>query len=133
MISENLWLWKIKYLQGFYIALNDKNFLLLQFLLQPFFEIGPEPSRFLCVRRNHAIDDNFIMIGDASYRPQTLIGLGKEGEAAELMEELLLQGLKRLRFHLSAVIVVQRHKEVIFFHQSRLPQGVERWTHGLIR
>ena len=54
-------------------------------------------------------------------------------EAAELIEELLLQGLKLLRFNRSAVVVVQGNEEIIFFHQSRLPPGVERWTHGSIR
>jgi len=75
---------KIPCLQSFHIALNDEDFLLLQFLLQPLFELRSEPSRCLHIRRNHAIDDNFITIGDTSYRPKTLVGLGKEGEAAEL-------------------------------------------------
>jgi hypothetical protein len=111
----------------------DEDFLLLQCLLQPFFESRQEPSRFLRVGRHHVIDDNGITIGDARHRPKTFVGLGKEGEATELIEEVLLQGLKLLRFNRPAVVVVQRNEEVIFFHRSRLPQGVERWTHGSIR
>lgn len=57
----------------------------------------------------------------------------EEGESAEMIEELLLQVLKLLRFNLPAVVVVEWNEEVIFFHQSRLLQGLERWTHGLIR
>jgi hypothetical protein len=41
--------------------------------------------------------------------------------------------LKLLRVNRSAVVVVQRHEEIIFFHQSQLPPGVERWTPGSIR
>jgi hypothetical protein len=74
-----------------------------------------------------------ITRGDASHRPNAFVGLEKEGEATELIEELRLQGLKRLHFNRPAVIVVQRNEAVIFFHRSRPPQGVERWTHGSIR
>jgi hypothetical protein len=106
--------------QGFHIALDDEDLLLLQLLLQPFFEHRQEPSRLLGVGRQHAVDDNGITIGDARHRPKAFVGLGKEGEAAELIEELL-QGLKRLWFNHSTVVVVERNEEVIFFHQSRLP------------
>jgi hypothetical protein len=46
---------------------------------------------------------------------------------------LLLQVLKLPRFNRPAVIVIEGDKEVIFFHQSRLSQGVNRWTHGSTR
>ena len=120
-------------LERFHIALDDEGVLLLQLLLQPLFEDRQELSRFLRVGREHAVDDNGITIGDTCHRPKAFIGLGKEGEAAELSEELLLQGLKLLRFNRSAVVVVQRNEEVVFFHQSQLPQGLACWTPGSIR
>jgi hypothetical protein len=83
--------------------------------------------------RQHAVDDNGVTIGDARHRPKAFVRLGKEGEAAKLIEELLLQGLKLLGFNRPAIVVIQRNKKVIFFHQSQLPQGLECWTPGLIR
>jgi hypothetical protein len=83
--------------------------------------------------RNHAVDHYGITIGNPSHHPKTFVGLWKEGESTKLIEELLLQGLKLLRFNLSAIVVVQGNEEVIFFHQSRPPQGVERWTPVSIR
>ena len=56
------------------------------------------------------------MLDDGSERER-----GKEGEAAKLTEKLMLQSLKLLRFKGSAVVVIQRNKEIIFFHQSQLP------------
>ena len=44
----------------------------------------------------------------------------KEGEAVKLIEELLLQVLKLLRFNGPAVVVIEWDEEVIFFHQNRL-------------
>ncbi len=137
--SEALWFPRIRNsekqqsLQRFHIALDDENLLLLQLLLQSFFESRQELSRFLRVGRQHAVDNDGITIGDACHRPEAFIGLGKEGEAAKLTEKLLLQSLKLLRFNRSAVVVIQRNKEIIFFHQSRLPPGLERWTPGSIR
>lgn len=77
-------------LQRFHITLDDEDLLLLQLLLQSFFERRQELSRFLRVRRQHAVDDDGITIGDARYCPKAFIGLGKEGEAAKLIEKLLL-------------------------------------------
>ena len=57
-----------------------------------------------------------MTIGDARHCPKAFIGLGKEGEAAKLIEKLLLQSLKRLWFNWSAIVVLQRHEEIIFFH-----------------
>lgn len=119
--------------QSFDIALDDEDFLLPKLLLESPFEIRQKPSCFLLVGRNHAIDDNFIAIGDPSHSPEAFVGLWNEGEAAELIEELLLQVLKLPRFNRPAVIVIEGDKEVIFFHQSRLSQGVNRWTHGSTR
>jgi hypothetical protein len=120
-------------LQRFYVALADEDLLLLQLLLQSFFERRQELSPFLRVGREHTLDDNGIMIGNARHRPKAIVGLGKEGKAAELIEELLLQGLKLLRFNRPAIVVVQRNEKIIFFHQSQLPPGMERWTPGSIR
>ncbi len=53
-----------RYLDQRHIALDDEDVLLLQFLLQPFFESRQEPSRFLFIGRQHALDDNGITIGD---------------------------------------------------------------------
>jgi hypothetical protein len=97
------------------------------------FEHRQEPPRYLCIGRQHAVDDNGIPIGDTGHSPKAFVGLGKEGEAAELIEELLLQGLKLLRLNRPPVVVVQRHEEVIFFHQSQLPRGLAWWTPGSIR
>ena len=58
-----------------------------------------------------------------------VIGQHWLSEAAELIEELL-QVLKLPRFTGPAVVVIEGDKEVIFFHQSQLPQGVNHWTHG---
>jgi hypothetical protein len=41
--------------------------------------------------------------------------------------------LKVLRANRSTIVVVQGNDEIIFFHQSQLPPGVERWTPGSIR
>lgn len=94
------------YLQRFHVALDDEDFLLLQLLLQPFFESRQEPPRFLLVRCNHAVDNNGITIGNTRYCPEAFIRLWEEGEATELIEELLLQDLKLLRFNLPAVVIV---------------------------
>jgi hypothetical protein len=66
----------------------------------------------------HGIDDNFIALRDSSHRPEAFVGLWKEGEATELIEELLLQVLKLPRFNGPAVVVTEGDEEVIFFHQS---------------
>src|SRR5215475_9918929 len=115
------------------MALDDEDFLLPELFLEPLFEIRQEPSCFLIVGRNHAINDNFIAIGDPSHRPEALVGLWKEGETAELIKELLLQVLKLPRFNGPAVVVIEGNEEVIFFHQSQLPQCVNRCTHGSTR
>jgi hypothetical protein len=104
--------------QCLYIALDAENVPLPKARSQPPFEVGQEPPRFLLVGRNHAGDDNFITMRDTSQRPEAFVRLGEEGESSELSEESLLVGLKLLRFNLSAVVVVERHEEVIFFHQS---------------
>ena len=44
----------------------------------------------------------------------------KEGEVVELIEELLLQVLKLLRFNGFVVVVIEWDEEVIFFHQNQL-------------
>ena len=77
--------------------------------------------------------DQNEVLGDACQRPKAFVGLGKEGETAKLIEELVLQGLKLRQFNRPAVVVVQRHAEVIFFHQSQLPQGLAWWTPGSMR
>jgi hypothetical protein len=79
---------------------------LLQLLLQLFFERRQELSRFLRVGRQHAVDHNGITMGDARHRPKAFGGLRKEGEAAKLIKEPLLQGLKFLRFNRPTVVVV---------------------------
>jgi hypothetical protein len=65
-------------LQRFHVALDDEDLLLLQLLLQPFFERRQELSRFLRVGREHTVDDNGITIGDARHRPKAIVGLGKK-------------------------------------------------------
>jgi hypothetical protein len=91
-------------LQDFHIALDDEGILLLQLLLQLFFERRQELSRFLRVGRQHAVDHHGITIGDAGHRPKAFVGLGIEGEAAKLIKELL-QGLKFQRFNRPTVVV----------------------------
>jgi NMT1-like family len=76
------------------IPLDDEDVLLLQLRLQPFFESRQGLSRSWRVGPEHAIDDNGITLGDACHRPKAFVGLGKKGEATELIEELLLQSLK---------------------------------------
>jgi hypothetical protein len=67
-----------KSLQRFHPTPDDEDLLLLQLLLQSFFERRQEPSRFLRVGRQHAVDDDGITIGDARHCPKAFIGLGRE-------------------------------------------------------
>jgi hypothetical protein len=74
-------------------------------LFQRFFGRRQELSRFLRVGRRHAVDHQGITVGEARHRPKAFVGLGKEGEAAKRLKELL-QGLKFLRFNRATVVVV---------------------------
>ena len=73
-VKRNLWFPRIRNsknresLQRFHLALDDEDFLLLQLLLQPFFESRQEPSHFVCIGRKHAVDDNGITISRRIFR-----------------------------------------------------------------
>jgi hypothetical protein len=71
--SENL-----KSLQRFHSALDDEDVLLLQLSLQPFVERRQEPSRSLCIGREHAVNDDGIPIGHTRHCPKAFVGLGKK-------------------------------------------------------
>ena len=111
-------------LQGFHIALGDEGILLLRLLLQLFFKHRQELSRSPLVGRQHAVDHHGITMGDARRRPKAFVGLGKEGEAAKLIKELLLQGLKFLRLNRPTVVVVLGTR---VGHCGERPCGSDRW------
>jgi hypothetical protein len=56
-------------------------------------------------------------VGHIAHSPESLIGLGKESQAAKLIQQPRLEILEFCGFDLGAVVVKERDEQIIFLHR----------------
>ena len=117
----------VKSLQGFDVALNHQDLLLVKRDFQFFLETCQELSGSITGRDN-AVDYNFVTVGDSSHLPQTGVWLWEKGKSFESLDQDLLQPLELFRFNRIAIVIIQGDEIVILFHQSRPLRGWGRST-----
>lgn len=65
---------------------NDHDFLLLQLALQLIFESSQKPTSGCGATGKHAVNHNFVTIGNIPHPPKPFVGQWKESQSLKLLK-----------------------------------------------